>query len=165
MADKKIYNSNDLNDFATEYAKLISTKFNELNADKNIIHPTALEFKEMANKIMGKLTDTNRCLGIHLTGKNKNKRCQAAPHYGSRYCLKHRSQDTENKKIYETNPEILKEAIELFKKTKLNDQESNKTDLTDSMISELLENIEKTPENKELYKKRIFELINKNQLK
>jgi hypothetical protein len=46
-----------------------------------------------------------------MRGKNKNQRCEAPPHPGSKYCLKHRNQD----------PEI-ELAIELFRKTKLNEQ-------------------------------------------
>jgi hypothetical protein len=127
MSHKKVYSYDDVYLLFKEHAEIINNKFKELN--KNIIYPTEKEYEQFIKDILEKTIDKERCAGMYLRGKNKNQRCQAPPHPGLKYCLRHRSQDPndkygnqnpEIKDIYETDPQILREAIELFKKSKLN---------------------------------------------
>lgn len=110
MSDRKVYSYDDIYLLFKEHAEIIDSKFNELNKDKNIIHPTEKDYEQFLKDILDKSTNIVRCLGIYMRGKNKNQRCQAAPHEGSKYCLQHKTQD----------PEFL-EAIKLLRKSKLED--------------------------------------------
>jgi hypothetical protein len=143
MSYKRAYSYDDLDLFSREHVKIIAAIYEELNKgiiikNKNIIHPTEQQYKKIFEDALNKITGTDRCLGTYVSGKHKNERCRAPPHSNSKYCLKHRSQDPENmqllelknklenpenKQLYETDPQILREAIELFKKSKLNQDE------------------------------------------
>jgi hypothetical protein len=100
----------DVHYLLKEHAKIIKNKYKELNKE-NIIHPTEQEYEKFLQDILSKATDVSQCLGIYIAGKNKNQRCKAVPHPGSKYCLKHRSQDLESQQI-----------LDAIRKTKLNNQ-------------------------------------------
>jgi hypothetical protein len=121
MGNKKSYTQDDLNELSTELIKFITTKYEELNKDKSIARPTDQEIKEFLESIIENLTG-GQCLATYISGKHKGDRCQAAPHPGSKYCLKHRSQDPDIKNIFETDQKTIMEAIDFFKKAKLNEQ-------------------------------------------
>lgn len=129
MSHRKTYSYDDVYLLFKKHVEIINNRLKELNG--NIIYPTEQEYEQFIKNLLEKSTNEARCLGIYLRGKYKNQRCHASPHPGLKYCLRHRSQDPndkyinqnpENKEIYETDPEILKKAIELFKKTNINDQ-------------------------------------------
>lgn len=93
MTHRKVFSIDNVHPFLKEHANLIDNMFKELNKDKGIIHPTIHDYEKFLQYILEQLTNTVQCSGIHLTGKNKNQRCQAIPQPGSKYCLKHRTQD------------------------------------------------------------------------
>src|SRR5262245_59721455 len=122
MSHRKIYSYDDVCTLLKEHAEIIDIKFEKLNENKNITNPTEQEYKKLLQTLLEKATNVVQCIGIYLRGKNKDQRCQAPPHSGSNYCLKHRSQDPKNKQFYETDPKLLEEAIEMIKKNKLDKQ-------------------------------------------
>src|SRR4051794_790495 len=99
MLDKKIYSYEDLDNFYEECVKLIGRKFDELNCDKIIFHPTDQDYKNISREAIEKVTEIPRCLGIYVSGKNKGQRCQAPPYLDTNYCAKHKSQDPEKKQL------------------------------------------------------------------
>lgn len=115
MSDRKIYSQDDLADFSIKYAKSIESKYKELNNDKDLVHPSEHEYKQISETIIDELVNEDRCVAIYLTGKKKDKRCQAAPRKGSKYCNKHQTRDTGNKKEPETLEEALKKIALLEK--------------------------------------------------
>jgi hypothetical protein len=116
MSYRKIYSYDDLDLFSKKYAKIIANIYKELNKDKDIIHPTEEKYKKLLQDALNEVTDVDRCLGKYLSGKNKNQRCQASPHGNSKYCLRHTSQNPENKQLQETDLKLLKDTIELINK-------------------------------------------------
>lgn len=111
MTHKKI-SYDDVYLLIIEYTNILRNRYKELN--KNIIHPTEEEYEKFIKDILEKATDVGQCLGIHMTGKHRNQRCKAVPAPGSKYCLRHQTQDLETK-------QFLEEAMKSMRKTKLND--------------------------------------------
>jgi hypothetical protein len=136
MSYRKVYSYDDLAAFFSEHFKFLTKEYEKIN-DKNITHPNEQRYKEFSENILEKVTGVARCLGIYVSGKHKSERCQAAPQPNSKYCLNHSNQDTESKDLRKTTPEIF----------------------------ELLKKSEQDPENKELYKNQIIELLRKTKLK
>lgn len=132
MSYRKVYSYDDIDKFAREYCKFIS----DLYKDTTTTQPTKEQLEKALYRILEKVTDIRRCVGIYVSGKNKNKRCQALSQPNSRYCLNHIGQGLQNEQIHETNPRILElikknenldledfeKAIESLKKSKLNNQ-------------------------------------------
>jgi hypothetical protein len=100
MVDKKGYTRNDLDDLIADYTKFIAAKYEELNKDKNITCPTDQELNEFLENKIENLTG-RQCKATYNAGKNKGGRCQATPHPGSKYCLKHIKQDEKYKRAHE----------------------------------------------------------------
>lgn len=125
MSIKKVYSYEDLNKFSRELIKLIHNELKKLNTNNSIIYPTEQRYEELSENAAKKLTNTDRCLGIYLTGKNKGKRCQASPYADSKYCLKHITQDPINKRTHEEEIKHLRESIESLK-NQLDNQQSEK---------------------------------------
>jgi hypothetical protein len=105
MSDRKFYSYDDLDLFSRKYTELINNKLKELNKDKNIILPTELDYKKLAEEALKKMIGIGQCWGTYVSGKNRGDRCLASPHPNSNYCLKHKTQDPRYKQILEETAE------------------------------------------------------------